>query len=175
MANKKIEFETYIKIFNEITSLKKDEPSFINFLSYKRTKVTIEEIEESNEIYIDRLTKMLEKADGWSNKSRIQDEITRLTKQIPNVSSKEAFIEFVNNMDANKTYKITTPFLFEMIRVDKNSETTFSWSLGYNYKVSGRTGYSYSMASNNFVKQFKTEAGAKKSLIKHCEFLFKNN
>lgn len=173
MTNKKIEFETYKNMHNEVSSLKKDNPSHVNFLSYKKTKITIEEIEESNDTYIERLTEMLKTANGYTSTQRIKEEITRLQKQIPNVSSFEAFSEFVNNMDLNKSYKIVVPFYYEIIRVDKNSETTFSWSLGCNYKVSGRTGYSYPMASNNFVKQFKTEAGAKKSLIKHCEFLFK--
>lgn len=175
MANNKIEFETYKNLTSDMHSLRKDNPSCINFLSYRKTKVTIEEIDESNEVYVERLTELLKTANGFTVQSRIKDEINRLSKQIPNVSSQEAFIEFVNYMDLNKSYKITTPFFYEMIRVDKNSDTVFSWSLGCNFKVAGRTGYSYPMASGNMVKQFKTEAGAKRSLIKYCEFLFKNN
>jgi len=174
MANKKTEFETYRKIDSyTLHGLKFENPSAENFLSYKKIKVTIEEIEESNEVYIERLQGLLDGTRGYNARARIQDEISHLRKQIPNVSSFEAFTEFVNNMETDKSYKITTPFYYEMIRIDKNNDDKFSWALGCNYKVSGRTGYTHPMASGNMVKQFKTEAGAKRSLIKYCDFLFK--
>ncbi len=78
---KKIEFETFRDISSyEVGNLKRDKPSSINFLSYKKFKITIEPIEESNEVYIERLNNMLLVADGYNEKTRINAEIKRLEK-----------------------------------------------------------------------------------------------
>jgi len=76
---KRIEFETY-KIVDgyQLESLKKEEPSCINFLSYRKTKVIIEPIIESNEVYIKRLEKLLTKTNSHRISTMIENEIKKL-------------------------------------------------------------------------------------------------
>lgn len=79
---KKIEFETYKDVMGSysVSQLKQSEPSGINFLSYKKYKITIEEVEESKEVYIERLKDMLEKANTFRTKDSISNEIKKLEK-----------------------------------------------------------------------------------------------
>jgi hypothetical protein len=81
MENKKVQFETFRDLTQaySVSEMKKSEPSYINFLSYRKFKVTIESIEESKEIYLQRLNAMLDVATGYNNRQRIKDEIKRLT------------------------------------------------------------------------------------------------
>ena len=60
------------------------EPSSVNFLSYRKYKVTIELIEEPTDVLIERLNILLEKEKGnYYHSSRIRVEIERLkAKQI---------------------------------------------------------------------------------------------
>jgi len=77
----KTEFETYKTISGyDISNLKREEPSSVNFLSYRRTKITIELIEESKEVLIDRLENMLSETTGFTSRQRIIDEIKKLSK-----------------------------------------------------------------------------------------------
>ncbi len=82
MSNK-IEFETFRQISNyEISNLTFKKPSVINYLSYRKYKVTIEPIEEPVEVYIERLNDLLDNSKSYTEKSRIKDELIKLTKQI---------------------------------------------------------------------------------------------
>ncbi len=75
----KTEFETFKHIGHyDIGNLKKNEPSALNFLSYKKQKITIEDVEESNEVYIERLEKLLKETNGFNSQRRIKDEIEML-------------------------------------------------------------------------------------------------
>ncbi len=58
--------------------MKSENPSAINFLSYKKYKVTIEEIEEPKAVLIKRLRELLKKTTGFNQASSIKDEIKRL-------------------------------------------------------------------------------------------------
>lgn len=76
---RKEEFETFRDVLGYTASqLKQSEPSYVNFLSYKKYKVTIEEVEESNEVYIERLQSMLDKATSFRQKSALKSEIKKL-------------------------------------------------------------------------------------------------
>ena len=77
---KKIEFETYRDLTNaySISGMKSDKPTAINFLSYKKFKVTIEEVEEPKAVLINRLKTLLKETTGFSQQNRIKNEIKRL-------------------------------------------------------------------------------------------------
>ena len=53
----KIEFETFRDLKNSYTlnQLRREEPSNVNFLDYRKYKVTIELIDEPKEVLIERL------------------------------------------------------------------------------------------------------------------------
>lgn len=77
----KTEFETFKDIGSyEISNLKKDTPSAINFVSYRKTKVTIELIEEPKEVLLQRLNDLLKQADSYTRKQMIKKEIEILSK-----------------------------------------------------------------------------------------------
>ena len=77
---KKIEFETYRDLTSHfsLSGLKQQEPSAINFLAYRKYKVTIELIEEPKEVLLERLNKLLNESQGHNSRSRIQDEMGEL-------------------------------------------------------------------------------------------------
>lgn len=79
MSKKKNTFETF-KVIGpyDLNQLQKEEPSCVNFLSYKKTRVTIEEIVESNEVYIKRLGDLLDKTIQFRQREMIKDEIKKL-------------------------------------------------------------------------------------------------
>jgi hypothetical protein len=76
----KKEFETYSNLENSYTlnQLKKDEPSNINFLEYRKYKVTVELVDEPKDILLGRLEKLLEESKGWNKTKRIKSEIDKL-------------------------------------------------------------------------------------------------
>lgn len=78
---KKEEFETFRDVTGyTVSQLKQAEPSCINFLRYKKYKVTIEEIEEPKEVYIERLNNMFDKASTYQTKESIKLELKKLEK-----------------------------------------------------------------------------------------------
>lgn len=85
--NTKIEFETFRNVLDNYTvnSLKMELPSAVNFVSYRKYKISIELIEESNEMLIERLTKMLNETTNWHVKSNINAEINKLKKNYENI------------------------------------------------------------------------------------------
>jgi hypothetical protein len=80
MSNKKVEFETFIDITEpyRVSQLKKDKPSTLNFLEYRKFKVVIELVEEPDEVLIKRLEDLLEGTRGWDRKQRIKEEIKKI-------------------------------------------------------------------------------------------------
>jgi len=76
----KTEFETYKTISGyDISNLKREEPNAVNFLSYRRTKITIELIDEPKHILISRLENILSETTGFTSRQRIIDEIKKLS------------------------------------------------------------------------------------------------
>ena len=78
---KEIKFETFRNLGSyEISGLKRDIPSAINFLSYRKFEVIIKPIEESNDVYIERLLTLLALPEnkGYTTSQRIKDEIKKL-------------------------------------------------------------------------------------------------
>jgi len=77
----KTEFETYKTISGyDISNLKREEPNSVNFLSYRRTKITVELIDEPKEVLISRLEYLLSETKGFTSRQRIIDEIKKLSK-----------------------------------------------------------------------------------------------
>lgn len=78
----KLEIETFKNIGSyEIENLKKNEPSAINFLSYRKYKISIELIEESKEVLIKRLEELLESnKNNYNRRAIIKDELKKLNK-----------------------------------------------------------------------------------------------
>jgi hypothetical protein len=72
-------FETYRNLDNNyfVDQLKMNEPSCINFLSYRKYKVTIELIEEPKEVLIDRLNE-LAKGASFNRRQMIEPELKKL-------------------------------------------------------------------------------------------------
>ena len=81
---KKVEIETFRDITSSysINELVKKEPSCINFLQYRKFKITIEEIPEPKNVLIERLRSMLNNDSGHNRKNMINQEIKRL-EQLP--------------------------------------------------------------------------------------------
>ena len=76
----KITFETYQNLTDgySLNQLKKGEPSAINYLSYRKYKITIELIEEPKDVLIERLETMLLKTESYKQKDLIKSELTKL-------------------------------------------------------------------------------------------------
>ena len=80
----KIEFETFRNLENSysLNELKKDKPSNINFLEYRKYKVTVELVEEPNEVLIKRLENLKEGTRGYDKKQRLKKEIELLSNGV---------------------------------------------------------------------------------------------
>ena len=81
---KKIEFETFRDLDNTyfVSQLKQEEPSNVNFLIYRKYKVTIELVEESNEKLIARLEDLLKKSIGYNKIERVKKVIAHLKSKM---------------------------------------------------------------------------------------------
>jgi len=77
----KIEFETFTDLSSSyyVNQLKKEDPSCINFLSYRKYKVTIELVEESKEDLIKRL-ESLDTIHNFNRRTMVANEIKKLSK-----------------------------------------------------------------------------------------------
>lgn len=83
MKDKKLVIETF-RDFNSpyfINQLKDEEPSFVNNLRIKKYRVTIEEIEEPKEVYIERLEALLKDCRGYTKSSAIKNYIKSLKEE----------------------------------------------------------------------------------------------
>jgi hypothetical protein len=80
---KKIEFETFKDLENTYTinQLKKEEPCNINFLEYRKYKVTIELVEEPKEVLIERLERLRKESRGFDKNKRLNKEIELISKK----------------------------------------------------------------------------------------------
>jgi len=78
----KLEFETFRALNTSylVGQLKKENPSNVNFLEYRKYKVTIEEIEEPKEVLIERLNTLLDFSKGFTVRDRVRKEIDKLSK-----------------------------------------------------------------------------------------------
>lgn len=79
----KIQIETF-KDFSSsynVNQLKINEPSNVNFLSFRKYKVTIELIEEPKEVLIERLEDIFKKSNGINSRDRAIKMINHLKKQ----------------------------------------------------------------------------------------------
>ncbi len=75
-----ITFETFRNLFDGsywIDQIKTENPSNINYLSYRKFKVTIELIDEPKEVLIERL-ESLKQLGSYTKNNRINKEIQRL-------------------------------------------------------------------------------------------------
>jgi hypothetical protein len=81
---KKIEFETFRDLNNtySVSQLKQEEPSNVNFLNYRKYKITIELVEESNETLLARLEDLLKKSTGYNKIERVKKVISHLKSKM---------------------------------------------------------------------------------------------
>ena len=77
-------FETFRNMSENYwkNSLKQDKPSSVNSLSYRKYKVSIELIEETSEVLIERLLDLLSKTTNHYHASPIKSELRRLGYEI---------------------------------------------------------------------------------------------
>ena len=77
----KIEFETFKDLENSYTlsQLKKDKPSNINFLEYRKYKVTVELVDEPKEVLIKRLEDLKKETKGYDKNQRLKKKIELLS------------------------------------------------------------------------------------------------
>lgn len=77
----KIEFETFRNLENSYTlsQLKKDKPSNINFLEYRKFKVTVELVDEPKEVLIKRLEELRKETKGYDKNQRLKKKIELLS------------------------------------------------------------------------------------------------
>ena len=79
----KIEFETFrnLKDSYTVNQLRGGEPSCVNFLQYRKFKVSIELIEEPRDVLIERLEKLLKESVGYNKREMIRKELERIKNQ----------------------------------------------------------------------------------------------
>jgi hypothetical protein len=72
-------FETYRDMSSSYweNQVKSNEPNNINFLSYRKYKVTIELVKESKDVLIERLEVLLKDSKGYNNTERLKKEIAK--------------------------------------------------------------------------------------------------
>lgn len=80
-------------------------------------------------------------------------------------------LDLIQGMKLNTYYRMPQNFRYKWIKIEQNSDyytkaITYCWAMEYNYKVTGGVGYIHPLTQGgNYVKQFKTEANAKRNLI----------
>lgn len=87
------------------------------------------------------------------------------------------FKSFVEQMKVNTYYKLPKNYRYEWIKIEKSTkhysnEVYYCWAMANNYSVSKCVGYVYPYGGSNKVPHFKTEAGAKRNLIKRFSHHF---
>lgn len=88
----------------------------------------------------------------------------------------EEFAKAINELPANTNLDLKAENLhIERISFDSKGGGEFGWIACRNYSVCRNVGYIHPMANANYVKTFKTLAGAKRNAIKYFDFIFKNN
>ena len=72
--------ETFRNILDTYTinRLKDEKPSFVNSLSYRKYKITVELIDESKEVLTERLKKILSETTNYKYIQLIKEEIHKL-------------------------------------------------------------------------------------------------
>lgn len=81
-------------------------------------------------------------------------------------------ISLIKEMQLDTYYDMPSDFRYKWIKIEKNEdydtkEIYFCWGMEYNYNVTGTVGYIHPLINNGtYVKSFKTEANAKRNLIK---------
>jgi hypothetical protein len=89
----------------------------------------------------------------------------------------EDFKKFIESINVNTIYVLPPIFRYRWIKIEKaneyfSKEIYFSWTMEYNYSISGAVGYIYPLSSNSKVAHFKTEGGAKRNLLKRYKDYF---
>lgn len=79
------------------------------------------------------------------------------------------FEQLVNQLQVGVRFDLPNDCKFLWVNIDRNKdyytgEITYSWALKRNYYVCGSTGYVFPL-NGQFVKQWKTEKGARRNLI----------
>ncbi len=87
------------------------------------------------------------------------------------------FEVFVNTMELNTRYMLPDACRYKWVKIEKNphhytKEIEYSWTMEYNYRVAGCTGYIFPMKDSNYVKKFKTESGARRNFYKKYVDIF---
>ncbi len=81
------------------------------------------------------------------------------------------FETFVNTMKLNTRYMLPKTCRYKWVKIEQDTdsftkEVKYGWVMEYNYHTSGGfSGYIFPMRSKNYVKFFKTEAGAKQNFF----------
>lgn len=88
------------------------------------------------------------------------------------IETYEDFSVLVKQMEPGVLYMMPETFYYRRIEIDIEFLGGFSWTLERNFDVAKSTGFVFPTTGNNMVKTFKTEAGAKRNLIKYIHFLF---
>jgi tetratricopeptide (TPR) repeat protein len=71
----------------------------------------------------------------------------------------DRFIEFIKNCEAGVRYKLSDGK--RSIEIDVKSDGTYSWTYGYEWL------HFYPMKNKDYIKTFKTDMGARLSLIRY--------
>jgi hypothetical protein len=85
------------------------------------------------------------------------------------IASFDDFKKLVDTMEVEVDYIMPDSFTYEKISIDKEGRGEYCWTM--TRKIAG---YVFPMKNGRLVQTFKTIAGAKRSLVRHCEFIFKN-
>jgi hypothetical protein len=92
------------------------------------------------------------------------------------LATADEFKKLVESLQPNQKciFPDTARYLWLQFSYD-HRENLYSWSMEKNYKVIRMTGYVHPLInSGNFVKSFKTLAGAKRNLILYMKCYFEN-
>lgn len=159
--------------------------AFNGYVNIKKYRITIEPILEPQETYIQRLIELYNKEDNWHVKEdidnyatnnfglRIYDMINR--EKLDTIKKKkEALIRAINNIREN----VKLSLKYFGLKEDYKYLYFNTCEDGYSWVIGRRVTPIFPMRSNNYIKTFKTLAGAKRNLIKYinnAKWLFKED
>ena len=85
----------------------------------------------------------------------------------------ESFKNLVNGYPLDKKCYLPLTFRFKSFKVE-HFNGGYTWSAEHNYNVIGYSGYAHPMKNNSRIQTFKSEKGARESLIRYMKRCFNN-
>ena len=85
----------------------------------------------------------------------------------------ESFKAFVQSIPVNEKIELLG-WRYKWLKIEKDRDGGYSWAMEHNYMFSGFVGYVFP-SRGGYVDTFKTEGGARRNLIRRCEWFFEDS